>query len=534
MKGTHKSQWSDDEDTLLISLVNEHGQKQWSTIASHFSNRKPKQCRERYLNHLDPSIKTEWWSAEEDLFIIEYHERNGNKWSDMAAKLPGRPANSIKNHWNSTLKRTVAKVKKQVMESGHYEVQLSPCPRRGESKGKKRADGVVIRVWLNADKLDIGSGGRKNKQGGVNRKATSSSNGKRRNSRRQSPDENDDDDEEFSIISDSSAVQTPLSPEDHTLKQPPSGPTTRARRNGSTTSNSSNKRKRDSPQHDTNFELVSSVHWEKRHQDSCLTPASGANDSFTSVDDAPFHEPPSKRSRTDSVSLMPHDDNMDEDMDSLNESLQDEDSQEHFGATPKKIIKSSENIAGAMRPSTLLLGENLNTAPRRLQLAQLRLNTSNLVKDSNQLNSATQSTPKFVPFMDKSSHIQAHGTSPEDEGSAQGQHGRHFTSMVNINSGATNTKAAPLQTLTTPKRIPLVTPNITLPSPASRASGYRISESLLQKQREEYLRIISSEESFSVWMSATAELQRVQRDLVGAPTQHTGDFAGDFPHLSVF
>jgi hypothetical protein len=39
--------------------------------------------------------------------IIESHRNLGNKWTAISRLLNGRPANAIKNHWNSTLKRQV-------------------------------------------------------------------------------------------------------------------------------------------------------------------------------------------------------------------------------------------------------------------------------------------------------------------------------------------------------------------------------------------------------------------------------------------
>ncbi|KAL7604105.1 transcription factor MYB98 [Lactuca sativa] len=103
-----KGQWNSDEDRLLVQLVKQHGDTKWSKIAEKLPGRIAKQCRDRWQNHLRPDITKDAWSEEEDKLLIAIHKEVGNKWSEIARRLPGRSENTIKNHWNATKRRQLS------------------------------------------------------------------------------------------------------------------------------------------------------------------------------------------------------------------------------------------------------------------------------------------------------------------------------------------------------------------------------------------------------------------------------------------
>ena len=62
--------------------------------------RSGKQCRERYINQLDPLIKKTEWTVEEDEIIKRLHGEIGKKWRRYMDQLPGRSDNAIKNRYH--------------------------------------------------------------------------------------------------------------------------------------------------------------------------------------------------------------------------------------------------------------------------------------------------------------------------------------------------------------------------------------------------------------------------------------------------
>ncbi|OWM72005.1 hypothetical protein CDL15_Pgr017888 [Punica granatum] len=103
-----KGSWTEKEDNQLRELVKQNGARRWAFIAKSLPGRVGKQCRERWYNHLDPTIKKDAWTIEEESVLARCHEVYGNKWTVIARYLPGRTDNSIKNHWNCHMKETFA------------------------------------------------------------------------------------------------------------------------------------------------------------------------------------------------------------------------------------------------------------------------------------------------------------------------------------------------------------------------------------------------------------------------------------------
>ncbi|CAN1187354.1 Transcription factor MYB118 [Linum perenne] len=103
----------------MINLVGVHGLKNWTVIANLLGGRSGKQCRERWHNHLQPHIKKEAWSKEEDEILIQAHKELGNRWAEIAQRLPGGTQNTVKNHWDAAKRHKFPLIRRNYRKTSH-------------------------------------------------------------------------------------------------------------------------------------------------------------------------------------------------------------------------------------------------------------------------------------------------------------------------------------------------------------------------------------------------------------------------------
>ncbi|KAM0887582.1 hypothetical protein ACQ4PT_028916 [Festuca glaucescens] len=103
---TNKGAWTREEDERLVAHVRAHGEGCWRSLPGAAGLlRCGKSCRLRWINYLRPDLKRGNFTRDEDELIVKLHSHLGNKWSLIAARLPGRTDNEIKNYWNTHIRR---------------------------------------------------------------------------------------------------------------------------------------------------------------------------------------------------------------------------------------------------------------------------------------------------------------------------------------------------------------------------------------------------------------------------------------------
>ncbi|CAH8386447.1 unnamed protein product [Eruca vesicaria subsp. sativa] len=111
-----KGPWSPEEDVKLKDYIDKYGTGgNWIALPQKIGlKRCGKSCRLRWLNYLRPNIKHGGFSEEEDSIILSLYISIGSRWSIIAAQLPGRTDNDIKNYWNTKLKKKLLGRQKQM------------------------------------------------------------------------------------------------------------------------------------------------------------------------------------------------------------------------------------------------------------------------------------------------------------------------------------------------------------------------------------------------------------------------------------
>ena len=74
-------------------------------IGEEGTKRTGRQCRERWISALNPTINKGRWNLQEDYNVLHYWLQKGNKWRDISSLMSGRNEIQVKNRFNCLVQR---------------------------------------------------------------------------------------------------------------------------------------------------------------------------------------------------------------------------------------------------------------------------------------------------------------------------------------------------------------------------------------------------------------------------------------------
>lgn len=97
MKGGY---WKNSEDEILKAAVMKYGLNQWSRISSLLARKSAKQCKARWYEWLDPSIKKTEWTREEEEKLLHLAKIFPSQWRTIAPVVGRTPAQCVEHYEN--------------------------------------------------------------------------------------------------------------------------------------------------------------------------------------------------------------------------------------------------------------------------------------------------------------------------------------------------------------------------------------------------------------------------------------------------
>lgn len=94
--------WTNIEDEVLKAAVSKYGLNQWARVSSLLARKTPKQCKARWQEWLDPSIKKVEFTKEEDEKLLHLAKLMPTQWRTIAP-IVGRTANQCIERYQKLL-----------------------------------------------------------------------------------------------------------------------------------------------------------------------------------------------------------------------------------------------------------------------------------------------------------------------------------------------------------------------------------------------------------------------------------------------
>jgi hypothetical protein len=120
-------------------LMGPDSEVDWEAVATKMEGRSARQCRERWVNYLAPTIRSEPWTEEENRLLVDKINELGHCWATIGQFFNGRSENDVKNRWYSHLKF------RSTFDQVSQQWTLAPgetCPMFPDRKKRRRAQAL--------------------------------------------------------------------------------------------------------------------------------------------------------------------------------------------------------------------------------------------------------------------------------------------------------------------------------------------------------------------------------------------------------
>mmetsp|Transcript_4756 Transcript_4756/g.6880 ORF Transcript_4756/g.6880 Transcript_4756/m.6880 type:complete len:807 (+) Transcript_4756:118-2538(+) len=125
--------WKNSEDEILKAAVMKYGKQQWARVASLLNRKSAKQCKARWHEWLDPSIKKVEWSRAEEEKLLHLAKLMPAQWKTIGP-LVGRTASQCQEHYEQLLDEasggSEARSKKIAFQVGQIDAHPETKPAR--------------------------------------------------------------------------------------------------------------------------------------------------------------------------------------------------------------------------------------------------------------------------------------------------------------------------------------------------------------------------------------------------------------------
>ena len=101
--------WKNSEDEILKAAVMKYGKQQWARVASLLNRKTAKQCKARWHEWLDPSVRKVEWSRAEEEKLLHLAKLMPAQWKTIGP-LVGRTAAQCQEHYEKSLDEAAGSV----------------------------------------------------------------------------------------------------------------------------------------------------------------------------------------------------------------------------------------------------------------------------------------------------------------------------------------------------------------------------------------------------------------------------------------